>query len=407
MTTSPIRLFVIGISLLALPLAGNLRASSPADILALPQPTASATPTTLWYNGDFDGTHALSNENDTRIPFTMVFDDFIITDPAGWDLTGVFSNNLTNTNIVDVYFFVTKDVSEGDGGPGTGLGGYLSDFTKTPTGRKMYGLPEYRIEAKFEPFHLAPGHYWLTVVPRGDGTGRSFITGTVGANAIGTPPGNNGMAYITSFSDDFYYFTPTTIVPNGFTDYSMGVIGTVTPDVGPLALVGVASLKEHGDLGFFSIDLPLDGSGVEDRRPLLNDELIATFNQPIVGLDDLYATCGDLQETASALISPQQGDTEVAIFYNSKPCAGKPVTITLLGLKARSGNTVDQLDFSLKVMPGDVDGDGTVTAADEATCRALLGQTVTPDNFRCDLSLDGQIDSKDVHVIHSFIGRDK
>lgn len=55
-----------------------------------------------WYNGDFDGVDGISNEQDTSIgqpQYSRTYDDFEITDQAGWDVVSVFSNNLTDTNI--------------------------------------------------------------------------------------------------------------------------------------------------------------------------------------------------------------------------------------------------------------------------------------------------------------------
>src|SRR6266567_7324451 len=61
-----------------------------------------APPGSLWYNGDFDGIDGLTNEDNTSLgsgQFSHIYDDFIVTDTGGWDVTALFSDNLTDTNI--------------------------------------------------------------------------------------------------------------------------------------------------------------------------------------------------------------------------------------------------------------------------------------------------------------------
>src|SRR5438034_9606337 len=71
-----------------------------------PTPTATGTPTCtpgpLWYNGDFNGVNGLANEMNTSIgsgEYSRVYDDFVVTDCGGWNITSVFSDNLLNTNV--------------------------------------------------------------------------------------------------------------------------------------------------------------------------------------------------------------------------------------------------------------------------------------------------------------------
>lgn len=60
--------------------------------------------------------------------------------------------------------------------------------------------------------------------------------------------------------------------------------------------------------------------------------------------------------------------------------------------------------ISYTVLPGDVDGDGSVTAADVALCRPDVGQPVSDANSRCDVNLDGVVNRNDLKAIQSFIG---
>ncbi len=56
---------------------------------------AQAPPGSLWYNGDYNGVNGLANERNTLITQAAVYDDFNVTAPLGWDVTAVFSDDLT------------------------------------------------------------------------------------------------------------------------------------------------------------------------------------------------------------------------------------------------------------------------------------------------------------------------
>ena len=76
--------------------AANTRSSQVPVTASIEQPTGGI----LWYNGDFNGVNALANElNTSSGEGSSVYDDFIVTDSRGWDVTAVFSDNLENTNV--------------------------------------------------------------------------------------------------------------------------------------------------------------------------------------------------------------------------------------------------------------------------------------------------------------------
>jgi hypothetical protein len=92
---------------------------------------------------------------------------------------------------------------------------------------------------------LTAGTYWLAVAPDVSNQD-SFIVTTSGANAIGTPPGNDGNSFFSStfFGDTFVPTSDPSIEGPGTWDYSMGVIGsssTAVPEPSSLmlGLVGV------------------------------------------------------------------------------------------------------------------------------------------------------------------------
>jgi hypothetical protein len=209
--------------------------------------TAADAPTdALWYNGDYDGDatgNGLANEQDTFAPgFAHVFDDFIVTDSGGWDITSVFSNNQMSTVATSATFEIRQGMSPGNGGTLVASGSTDTPVI-TPTGRFGFGLPEFTVEITGLSVHLDPGTYWLNVTPVDnlDG-GRSFNSTTLGANCVGTPCGNDQNAFFDS--DIFgFVFEPTLNICPQCGDFSMGVNGTVsggtptpTPTPGELVL---------------------------------------------------------------------------------------------------------------------------------------------------------------------------
>src|SRR5204862_6336608 len=151
----------------------------------------TCTPGALLYNGDFNGGNGLANEQNTSLGdgrYARVYDDFVVTDSGGWNITSVFSDNLENTNVTGATWEIRTGLSEGNGGTLIASGMTMTPVV-TPTGRSGFGFTEFMIEVTGLNVNLPPGTYWLNVTPIGDLTGRSFDSTTSGANCVGTPCG--------------------------------------------------------------------------------------------------------------------------------------------------------------------------------------------------------------------------
>jgi len=219
-------------ALFALALAAALVLNAPV--------CAQAPPGSLWYNGDFNGVNGLANERNTIVTQAAVYDDFNVTAPLGWDVTAVFSDNLItfDPNAAGADWEIRTGVSEGNGGTLVASGTTNSPtVTLINTGCFQYCV--YRVEVTglnfFLPMLPSGEHYWLNVTPIGNGSGRSFNTTTSGANAVGSPPGNDQNAF---FNSTYFgaYFTSTANESQPY-DYSMGVIGTVVPEPATVTLL--------------------------------------------------------------------------------------------------------------------------------------------------------------------------
>jgi hypothetical protein len=94
-------------------------------------------------------------------------------------------------------------------------------------------LPEYTIQVTGLNVALGSGTYWLSVSPMDSGVGQSFESGTIGANSVGTPAGNDGNAFFnTSGSLQTVppgNYTPTNLIAGSPTDFSEGLTGVETP----------------------------------------------------------------------------------------------------------------------------------------------------------------------------------
>src|SRR5205814_7487346 len=200
-----------------------------------PSPTPTATPTVtpscspgpLWYNGDFDNVNGLGNGNNTGFT-AATYDNFIVPAGPGWDVSSVYTNNLLSTSagITTANWEIRSGVSEGNGGTliASASGSPAVVTFKGPGG---FGFTEYTVRVNGLNVHLAPGTYWLSVQPNGNGSQISYNSSTVGLNCIGLPCGNDDNAFFNSstFGYNFHTTTDPAFGP-GNIDFSMGVDGT-------------------------------------------------------------------------------------------------------------------------------------------------------------------------------------
>jgi hypothetical protein len=137
----------------------------------------------LFYGGDFLNdpsypptlANGLSNQDTLSVtgsPYgAAVWIPFKV--PAGetWDVTGLFTNDLSTYGVLDqgsqptavAYWSINEGVFAGNAG--TVVDSDVSPATSTATGRAAFSLTEYTIQVTGLSITLTPGTYWLTVVP--------------------------------------------------------------------------------------------------------------------------------------------------------------------------------------------------------------------------------------------------
>jgi hypothetical protein len=137
----------------------------------------------LFYGGDFLDSplyppflaNGLANENTLFVPGNpygaAVWIPFTV--PAGqtWDVTGLFTNNLSSYGVLDqgtqpaavASWSINEEIIAGS--PGVVVDSGTSPATSTATGRSGFGLTEFTVQVSGLSFTLGPGTYWLSVVP--------------------------------------------------------------------------------------------------------------------------------------------------------------------------------------------------------------------------------------------------
>jgi hypothetical protein len=196
-----------------------------ATVLSLTSPApAQAPPGSLWYNGDpsgFAGNTANGANFEIFGGSTFIYDDFIVpVSSPGWTITAVFSND----SMSHVPPLPMSSIWEIRSGVTPGNGGTLIASGSSPTlAIPVSGFGNtFTFFTPIAPVILAPGTYWLTVAPDNASQNSSYILATIGTNAVGMPPGNDGNSYFSSTSGPVF-FEP--VGTGAGPDFSMGVIG--------------------------------------------------------------------------------------------------------------------------------------------------------------------------------------
>lgn len=194
----------------------------------------------LFYGGDLNGTwadaNAVANDNTLLVSNTPTFIPFTVGSP-GWSVTGLFTNVVTyGYNRIDpaqANWSISTGMS--DGNAGTVIASGTSSATFTTTGRHGFGSHyEYTVLVNLDPpVDLAPGQYWLSVVPQCTVTGNNcesaqyFVSNTQGANSYG-PPEPSGMSFLNSMLFGHSYSNVCDLVSAPACNlFSGGVLGTV------------------------------------------------------------------------------------------------------------------------------------------------------------------------------------
>jgi hypothetical protein len=242
--------------------------------------------------------------------------------------------------------------------------------------------------------YLPPGNgYFLNVTPIGDLTGRSFVSTTSGANAVGQPPGNDQNAFLDSpFFGVVFQSTADFGQPY---DYSMGV---EVAGEDKLVLQSAFSRKRHGAAGDFDLPLPVTGpEGIESRAGG-GDSIYLTFNHNLIGAGSVVSSCG----SASVSLDPDDAKNLI-VTVQGRSCDAMNITIAATGVIDDQGE-VTSATVTYGKLIGDVDASGAVDSLDGQAIRAVAPAPVDSSNFRDDLNRDGTVNARDLLIAKSHRG---
>lgn len=176
--------------------------------------------------------------------------------------------------------------------------------------------------------------------------------------------------------------------------------GTPPPDAPP-AITAATSYVSHGSAGYLGVDL-LASASVDPRQG--GPEVIeVTFDQPIVQqrgtVDDVTLSAGSL---SSLFI---QGDDTLVMHVDNIPSA-TPINIEFNGIVAADNvwGVVDD-ELCIRLLTGDVTGEGYVNIFDLLNVRNKMGTPVMASTFRHDVNPDGYINIFDLLTVRNNLSQ--
>jgi hypothetical protein len=168
----------------------------------------------------------------------------------------------------------------------------------------------------------------------------------------------------------------------------------------------VVSRVAHGSIGRMDVGLPLSGSAAVECRsggPTGDYTLVATFlaNVSVEGSPQAAVTSGS-GAIGSGGVSNNGAVTisgNVVTIPLTNVSNAQAITVTL-----NSVNGSSNIAIPMRVLIGDVNGNGSVNATDISQVKGASGQPVDSANFRADVNANGSINATDVSLVKSLAG---
>jgi len=224
------------------------------------------------------------------------------------------------------------------------------------------------------------------------GTVSGFVNNTAGPGACATPTPTPTATPTPTPSP-----TPTpTPTPSPTPTPTPTPSPTPTPTPNAPVLTSAASSLTHTGVGPFSMNMPLNGSGVEPRDGGGSYSIVLAFDSPIDG-----GTATVTSGTGTAGAPSFNGNTMTVSVTGVTD--QQVITLTVSNVHTVNGGTLPSASINLGFLIGDTNSDREVNVGDTIQVRSHAG-VVNGSTFQYDLNLDGQIDVGDTTVVRSKAG---
>ncbi len=166
----------------------------------------------------------------------------------------------------------------------------------------------------------------------------------------------------------------------------------------PVQAVSVVSRKTHGGVGDFDLPLPLSGTtAVESRASGGTHKIVFTFPAAVT-----FSGAAVTSGTAST-VSPSSPTSNVVVVDLAGVTDVQSITVTLFGVN--DGTNTNNVAARMRVIQGDANGSGSVTASDVSQTKAAAATgAVTQTTFRSDVNAGGTINATDVSIVKAKSG---
>ena len=189
---------------------------------------------------------------------------------------------------------------------------------------------------------------------------------------------------------------------DGLTGLAVGANGTIlrTDNGGQsdeLEFLAAASRQ-----GRFDVDLPLTGTpGIEcrDGGAHGNYNLVLTFNNQLISVDDAATSCGTVN---GVLINPED-HTQLRVSLTGVACNAEDLTLTVTGVQDDATGALPSVNVTMTLLLGDVTGDGILNSTDVRQTKRVLKERADASNFRADINADGRIDAVDFAIVKAQV----
>ncbi len=178
--------------------------------------------------------------------------------------------------------------------------------------------------------------------------------------------------------------------------YGSGTFTVVRP-AGLVSLTDAALSIAHSGGSEFARAVPLSGTTAVESRRCPRPTVVLGFDGAVYGAGGGNVGCSDValsSGTCQSVTGTGSSTLEIALANVSQ---NTTLTAAVSGLENAAGDPLQGgSSVSVRMLPGDCDGDGMIDTADLNAIKSQLWRAVTPNNYWFDVNLDGVVNVIDL-----------